>query len=515
MTNLPRGRSLALSLLSLLALLLAILPLVPASTLRAAASATPAGPLDVDRFDAFVRDRVQRHGIPGLALGLVEGDQIVHLRGFGRADQTGRAVMPQTPFIVASVSKPLTALAVMQLVDAGDVHLDTPVQRYLPSFRVADPAASARITVRHLLNHTSGLPEWGCRSRAGAETLEQFVAELRTVDLDAPPGARHAYCSGNYNVLGRLVEVISGQAFGDYMARHVFAPLRMRHSFAAEQPARRDGLAQRYQWIFGVSVPTEFRFDPAHVPAGFLVSSAEDLSHFLIAQLNGGRFDAASVLSPEGVAAMQAPGVPIGPGRGEYGLGWKTASPGGVPSVYHDGAHPNTRTYLFMRPDARRGAVLLVNAHSMLAEATVFAELSAGVARLLDGQEPAPASSPRLRTLYILADALLAALLALALWPLLRLQSWAGALRRRHRAGRLVLLPVVLRLVWELVFPLVLLGLAALFAYALGARSFAEAWSLFPDLGAWLAAVSLVVLLTGSLRLALTARALRRGAPSS
>ena len=97
--------------------------------------------------------------IPGLALGIVHNDEVVHLRGFGEARPSGRTVTPQTPFILASASKSITALAIMQLVESGRVDLDAPVRRYLPGFRVADEAASARITVRHLLHHTSGLPE--------------------------------------------------------------------------------------------------------------------------------------------------------------------------------------------------------------------------------------------------------------------------------------------------------------------------------------------------------------------
>src|SRR3712207_2371790 len=130
-------------------------------------------PPDVAQIDAFVRAQVARHGIPGLALAVVDGDQIIHLGGYGTADQTGRAVTPHTPFVLASVSKPITALAVMQLVEAGKVELDAPVQHYLPAFRLADPAASAQITVRHLFQHTSGMPNTACDTRGDAETLEQ------------------------------------------------------------------------------------------------------------------------------------------------------------------------------------------------------------------------------------------------------------------------------------------------------------------------------------------------------
>jgi CubicO group peptidase (beta-lactamase class C family) len=96
--------------------------------------------------------------LPRLAVSVVQGTQITHAHGFGVADQNGRAVTPQTPFVLGSVSKAFTALAVMQLVEAGLVDLDAPVQHYIPSFHLADPLASAQITVRHLLNQTSGIP---------------------------------------------------------------------------------------------------------------------------------------------------------------------------------------------------------------------------------------------------------------------------------------------------------------------------------------------------------------------
>src|SRR6266487_95078 len=146
-----------------LACLLALIALfaLPFTMLSVSAAAHSNEP-DIAKIDAYVSAQMQANHIPGVALGLVHNDQIVHLRGFGSADSTGRAVTPHTPFMIGSVSKSFTALAIMQLVEAGKVELDAPVQRYLPWFRVADPAASARITVRHLLYQTSGLPPSRC-----------------------------------------------------------------------------------------------------------------------------------------------------------------------------------------------------------------------------------------------------------------------------------------------------------------------------------------------------------------
>ena len=138
-----------------------------ASEAASASAGAPSTTPDYEAIDTFVEAEMDAQRIPGLALGIVEGNRIVHLRGFGHADSSGRPVSPRTPFIIGSLSKSVTALAIMQLVEAGQVELDAPVQRYIPWFRVADEEASARITVRHLLNQTSGLSTKTGRSFQG------------------------------------------------------------------------------------------------------------------------------------------------------------------------------------------------------------------------------------------------------------------------------------------------------------------------------------------------------------
>ncbi len=122
------------------------------------AQVVPGGKIDSNAIDTYIADKMLWPRIPGLALAIVKGDQIVYLKGYGQADPSGHPVTPQTPFIIGSVTKSFTALAVMQLVEAGKVKLDAPVQRYIPWFRVADPVISAKITVGELLYQTSGLP---------------------------------------------------------------------------------------------------------------------------------------------------------------------------------------------------------------------------------------------------------------------------------------------------------------------------------------------------------------------
>lgn len=110
-------------------------------------------------------------------------------------------------------------------------------------------------------------------------------------------GASFEYANTNYSVLGLLVQTVSGQAYETYVQQHIFAPLQMSHSFASEQDARGDGLAQGYQVRFGVPVPTTLPSPRDLLPAGYLISTAGDMAHYLIAQLNGGRFEHTAVLS--------------------------------------------------------------------------------------------------------------------------------------------------------------------------------------------------------------------------
>ncbi len=136
-----------------------------AGSSRAAAVTFPASPVAETSFDPVAVDRfitaqMARHRIPGIALAITQGDRVVHVRGYGTTHD-GKPVTGQTPFRIASLSKAFTAMAVLRLVEGGRISLDTPIKQYLPSFELATPSATAKITVRQLLNHTSGLADTG------------------------------------------------------------------------------------------------------------------------------------------------------------------------------------------------------------------------------------------------------------------------------------------------------------------------------------------------------------------
>jgi CubicO group peptidase (beta-lactamase class C family) len=351
-----------------------------------------------DSIETYIEGQMRRLKIPGVSLAIVEGDRIVHLRGFGRARPGGEAPSPQTPFVLGSTAKSITALGVMQLVEAGKIELDAPVQRYLPWFRVADPQASAQMTVRHLLNQTSGLPIIaGMVNLADLDdrpdAAERQARSLSTLKLSHPVGAAFEYSNLNYNLLGLIIEAASGETYADYIQRHIFAPLEMRHSHMSQAAAKRDGLTVGHRYWFGhpVAIP-DLPLARGSLPSGQLISSSEDMAHYLIAHLNEGRYGEAQVLSStgidelhRGVAEQWVMGAPVA----AYGMGWFVAKIGQTTVVSHGGNVPDFSSYMAILPEQKKGVVLLVNAdHWGLP--FVLPEVGDGVAALLAGEQPPP-----------------------------------------------------------------------------------------------------------------------------
>jgi len=346
-------------------------------------------------IDDFVEGEMQAQRIPGLSLGIVRDGQIVHEQGFGEADESGRDVTARTPFIIGSLSKSFTAMAIMQLVEAGQVDLDAPVQEYLPWFRVADEAASAEITVRHLLNQTSGIsPKTGKTYQGNGDVsdqaLERAVRKLDTVELTEPVGSTFQYSTVNYAVLGLIVQEVSGESYEDYVQRRIFTPLGMRHSFTSEADAEPEGLATGHNYWFSRPVAADVPYNRGILPAGYLISSAEDMTHYLIAQLDDGSYDGTTVLSPAGTAQMHQAAAPTSIADTSYGMGWFVGPVNGLSAVFHQGETFTYHANIVLLPSRHEGVVVLMNAENSVDLFTRgrLGTIASGVASILEGEQP-------------------------------------------------------------------------------------------------------------------------------
>ena len=318
-----------------------------------------------DRFqslDKFIDNCMVEYRIPGLALAVVEGNKVVYLKGYGIADPSGRKVTPQTPFYLGSVTKSFTAIAVMQLVEAGHLDLDIPVKSYIPWFLLKDGAAgshaSDRITLRHLLHHASGIAQSTGQTALpvnyyNPDALELQVRSFASVPLAHEPGNSFEYANANYQIAGLVVQIVSGYSIEDIFKEQIFKPLKMTHSYTSPTTARTDGLATGYRWWFEYPVAfSQQPFPRGCFPSGFCISTAEDLSHYLIAQMNNGQYQEASVLSPGYVSIMHKPGL------NNYGMGWYIGQDG---EIEHGGHLECFGAHLCIDTKNQRGIALLIN----------------------------------------------------------------------------------------------------------------------------------------------------------
>ncbi|MCG3756880.1 serine hydrolase [Amycolatopsis sp. Poz14] len=332
------------------------------ATAMLAVFAAPASAQPADTAVAHLREELA--GGPPSSYALVSAD------GKVTTGAVGPDVTPQSPFLLGSLSKSFTATAVMQLVDAGKVGLDTPITAYLPWFRTA--GSNDPITVRQLLNQTSGLPtEAGTVDLYEPETtLEQRVRALADVVPVSRPGTAFHYCNKNYATLGLLVEQVSGQSYADYLKAHVLAPLGMNRTFTNLADARRAGLIEGSSVLFGLNVPMETPDFPGALPDGYLVSTAEDLSHYLTFQMTGA-YRGVGPLSAESLRLMHSAAVPTGDdhaidGIDHYGSGWGTGTLHGQPVVQHDGDLTRYHANLGFLPNQQVGLVVLTSRNPVL-----------------------------------------------------------------------------------------------------------------------------------------------------
>jgi CubicO group peptidase (beta-lactamase class C family) len=326
-------------------------------------------------YDRRIPELMAHWGIPGGAVAVVKDGRLVYARGYGMADaDAGEAVEPAALFRIASVSKPITAAAVLLLVERGDLDLDDPAFALLPDLEPPDGATAdprlSQITVRHLLHHAGGWdrnttfdPMFRAIEAAGAvgepapASAETVIRYMLGQPLQFDPGTRYAYSNFGYAVLGRIVERVTGVSYEAFVREEVLTPLGVvRTVVGGSRLADRLPGEVRYHdaAVVGSVFPGEGQVPIAyggfHLEAmdahGGWVSSTVDLLRFLTGV--DGRPVPGDLLSPASVAAMVgSPPSPLWAGSAYYyGMGWLVRPTGSDANWWHDGSLPGTTTLL-------------------------------------------------------------------------------------------------------------------------------------------------------------------------
>jgi len=306
----------------------------------------------------------ERFQVPGISLALVRGRELLWAEGFGYADRAqGVPAGPHTRYRAGSLAKPVTAMAVMQLEEAGELDIDQPLHAYLPGFSIRSrfDTTAEPITVRSVLNHHSGLPtdlSKGMWSRTPYTRVAQQLGEEYTA---FPPNLVYCYSNVGYTLLGDLVEKVSAQPYPHYVQTRIFDPVGM-HSSGFGAPGDAGRLAKGYR-----NGQEEAPLPMRDLPAQGLQTSAHDLGRFAMMLLAGGQLDAARVLQPETLEQMIEPqNLDVALDMGIInGLGWfleQDTIPGGGRVIRHGGTTLLYSAELILLPEQGLGVAVLANA---------------------------------------------------------------------------------------------------------------------------------------------------------
>jgi CubicO group peptidase (beta-lactamase class C family) len=292
---------------------------------------SPSAPANFAGLDSFVEQVMRDWKVPGLALAVVKDGQIVYAKGYGYRDvKNGLKVTPDTLFAIGSCSKAFTAAAIGILVDEGKLEWDKPVRSYLPDFTLWDEYATAHLTVRDLITHQSGLPRhdlmWYGSPLSGQELFER----LRYLEPSKPLHAKFQYNNLMFMTAGVLIGKVSGGTWEEFVQRRLLDPLGMKTTrLSVRDLAQTADASLPYNETNGEIKVIPYRNIDAIGPAGSINSSVNEMSHWLVAQLDKGKYNGKQLISEASLRENHTPQIVSG---GElryeeqfyssYGMGW-------------------------------------------------------------------------------------------------------------------------------------------------------------------------------------------------
>ncbi|PZF84764.1 serine hydrolase domain-containing protein [Jiangella anatolica] len=358
--------------------------------------------LDHDHWRRRLADLAARHRVPGAALGIAFGAETLEVAAGVANVETGVEATTDTLFQIGSVSKVYTASLAMALVDAGKLDLDEPVVGYLPELVLADPGTTARVTMRHLLTHTSGIDgDFFHDTGRGDDCVEKYVAALATLPINHPLGATWSYCNAGFTLAGRVIERLTGQVWDAALRDVLITPLGLDHTVTLPEEAllHRAAVGHVHEGDEEPCRASVWVLPRSAGPAGLIASTVADVLAFARLHLSDGvAADGTRVLSAESVAEMQAEQVRLPHSYTKadtWGLGWCRLDWGGHRLVGHDGGTIGQFSFLRVLPELDLAVVLLTNGGRALdLYQDLFRELFRDVAGVEMAAPVAPPAEP-------------------------------------------------------------------------------------------------------------------------
>jgi CubicO group peptidase (beta-lactamase class C family) len=331
-----------------------------------------------ENYTPFIQNMMNTHDLPSLAIGVVNDNEVVYAKGFGvKSIQSGDPLTPTTIFHLASVSKPFSATAIMQLVEQGKMNLEAPIITYLPYFKL-DDERYRDITIQQMLSHISGMPdeedyEWD-KPQYDAGALERYVRSLSHYKLLSEPGMKFAYSNMAFECLGDVIAKVSGMSFDDYVKEHILNPVGMHESTFLKPEYLPESWASPHIRLLTKQVCEEYPYNRMHAPSSTLHSNVLEMCNWAITNINHGHFRGRQILNATSYDILWTPRANRSTNE-QVGLSWFITEYRREKMINHGGGDNGFRSYFTMLPDKRIAVVVLCNLIPAFAEEFAYAAI--------------------------------------------------------------------------------------------------------------------------------------------
>lgn len=425
-----------------------------------------------EELNTYIQNEFKNTHIPAMSVEIVDAENVLF------SQQYGDGATADTPFILGSISKSFTAVAISQLIEQGKIDVTQPFCRYLP-----EANQDSKTTVKQLLNHTSGIHT--------NMTMENYKTSDTVQEYE--------YANVNYNLLGLIVEHVSGMSYGEYIKTNIFEPLGMTHSYVSIDEAKADGLIDGYRDYFGFMIADECAYPKnmtsgwMTVSAAYLISTANDMGKYLQFYLGGNT----RILSDDSIYKMFHDTTEINQYY-EYGYGWEISKSPSITLYQHGGNVENYTTYMIMLPDLGKAVVVLTNAGDYFSADDMVVKLATIISLKLSGIETINLDGKAYMITHTLLDAIMLVIVAAGVLSLV-------FLKKSFKNRKISVIRIIGFVLLHIVFPTLLLFVPTMLGSTLwvGAR-------FVPDLFAVIVFGSSALYLSGICKIIFYFRHLRK-----
>ena len=388
-------------------------------------------------LEEYILSQMTSAHVTGMSISIVSSEKELYCAAYGAAEKTTR------DYILGDLSKSFTAVAIMRLAEDSELRLEDPVGDYLPEYqKISD------VTIKDLLQHTSGITEY--------EVMSDIQAKGKKGSF--------RYATANYNLLGKIIEAVSGTSYMEYVSDNILDPLDMKSTYSLENISEHKGeMVTGYRNYFGFPFAYKNAYnakeDWMQVPSGYLVSDVKDMGNYLRMYLEKG----GKVLSKKSVKTMLSSGVSVGDDQGIrkeivdseacYAMRWIEKKVAGERMLYHTGSVENYTTAMILLPGKDLGISLMFNGADALAGQKLIEQLEAGILAIELGQKPSSVDGRAFYAKHVSVDVAMIVLLLGAWVPIFLMGFW----RKRRRDNLSSPMGIGIDAMVHLVLPTILL----------------------------------------------------------